>query len=174
MKALFFSFYDAIRDAASNWRYHSAFAIGWSFLIAVIVTVYFVSKGWAADASLWIITAFYFVGAFFGGYLALWLSHAFAERRTATARFSFFLVALAVLTLGVILLLFMLQHRIYFSQWHASFGTITWALQVFFTGLGSILLFLLTGLRPLLPWGVVALLVASIGFSRGWFSPRRR
>lgn len=137
------------------------------------MAVHFLGKGWVIDGKLQEIIAFYAIGSFVGGFVARWLSDGFAISGRPTVRFSFHFVALAIFTIGFVVLLFTVQHRSYFSQWHEHFPSITWAFQVFFTGLGSIFLFAVTGLHPLLPWGLLGLFVASLLFSRGWPSRRR-
>ena len=163
----------ALKQSARDWRRHLLFSIIWAAVIALCVTVHFLQLGWAADSALWPITAIYGCGALVGGYAAVLFAQSFPHNRTTNVRFALFFVLLILFTLGFTLMIFILQHRLYFSQWHSDFGSITWFFQLFFTSLGSIFLFLLTGLRPLLPWGVVALFIASFAFSRGWMSASR-
>ncbi len=157
----------------TDWRLNISFALGWAIIIALCVVWNFVQKGWFFDIALFYIAAVYFCGAFFGGFIALFLSSRKMAVKSATVRFSFFFVVLSVFTIGATALVLILQHRIYFTQWHAPVGTITWSFQLFFTALGSAVLFLISGLRPLLPWGIACLFVASILFSLGTFTRNR-
>ena len=162
-----------LRQSAHDWRRHLLFAVIWAVAIAACVTLHFLQIGWAADSALWPITAIYGCGSLIGGYSAVLLAQCITLHRTTNVRFALFFVLLTLFTLGFTLTIFILQHRLYFSQWHSDIGSITWFFQLFFTSLGSIFLFLLTGLRPLLPWGVIALFIASFAFSRGWLSRSR-
>lgn len=152
---------------------HIAFGLLWAGWVSLCVGVHFSLNGWTFSDRLVTALILYATGSFVGGVIARYLSVAVCEHSRSTVRFAFHFVSLAVLTLGFVVLLFVLQHRIYFSQWHAEMFTLTWMFQLFFTGLGSVFLFVLTGLKPLLPWGVLGLLVTSFAFSRGWSLWRR-
>ena len=124
-------------------------------------------RGWFVDPALLYIALVYFGGALIGGYIALSVSNRWISMKPATVRFSFFFIVLSVLTLAATAAILVIQHRIYFTQWHAPIGTVKWSFQLVFTALGSVFLFLISGLRPLLPWGVLCLFLASVLFSRG-------
>jgi len=162
-----------IKLSGRDWFLQLCFALIWGAFIAACVTWNFLQRGWPLDEGLHPIMTIYFFGSVAGGYCALLFSSAFAHAKPTTSRFAYFFVALIFFTLLFVAAIFALQHRLYFTQWHAEVGTVQWAFQLVFTGLGSIFLFLISGLRPLLPWGVVGLIIASICFSRGWLSRSR-
>ena len=151
----------------NSWKLTTAFAISWAITVTACVVWNFTQRGWFLDTALLYIALVYFTGALTGGYLALVASNRWITNKPATVRFSFFFIALSALTLAATAAILVLQHRIYFTQWHAPVGTIQWSFQLFFTALGSVFLFLISGLRPLLPWGILGLFIASVLFSRG-------
>ena len=145
----------------------------WAIVVAASVTFHLTSIGWAFDKALLPALFPYLAGAFTGSLFG----HAMASRLPAskqpTVHFAAFFAATAIMTLGFTAFFFYIQQRAYFAQWHAEIFTIRWFLQAVFTGFGSAYLFLATGLRPLLPWAVVALALASLSFSRGRFPASR-
>lgn len=78
-------------------------------------------------------------------------------------------VSLGVATIGVTALLYALQYRSYYAEWHAVPFTITWAFQFVFTGLVALYQFAVLGLRLYFPVGFVALFAAAL-----WFAARSR
>ena len=60
-------------------------------------------------------------------------------------------------TLGLTAAFYGLDHRAYFSQWHAAPFTVTWSIQYFFTVAGAFYQFAAFGMRLYLPIGIPAL-----------------
>lgn len=65
--------------------------------------------------------------------------------------------------------LFALQYRSYYAEWHAPAFTLTWAFEFVFTILTALYQFVVLGVRLYFPFGLAALVAASI-----WFARRRR
>jgi hypothetical protein len=105
-----------------------------------------------------------------GGLLAwppsLFTARYAAHGRTAETRFAAFLLCLVAGTIGATALLFALDYRIFYAQWHAMAGTRTWFFQLVFTSLGAIYQFLVLGVRLYLPLGIFALVMASLVLAR--------
>ncbi|MDK1373035.1 MULTISPECIES: hypothetical protein [unclassified Sinorhizobium] len=106
----------------------------------------------------------------FGGLLA-WPFSLFAARfaaheRTAETRFSAFLLCLIAGTVGTTACLFAFDYRIFYAQWHAATGTRTWLFQFLFTSLAALYQFLVLGVRLYLPFGLTALVAASLWLAR--------
>lgn len=89
-------------------------------------------------------------------------------RRPETA-FAAAFVSLGVATIGLTALLYALEYRSYYAEWHAAPFTITWAFQFVFTGLVAAYQFAVLGLRLYFPVGFVALFSAAL-----WFAARSR
>lgn len=81
-------------------------------------------------------------------------------------RFALALAVQAIIGVGTIMLLFAMQYRLYFAQWHSDAFTITWAFQTFFTTIGSFYLFFATGLVLLAPWAILSWIAASALLAR--------
>ncbi len=106
----------------------------------------------------------------FGGLIA-WPLSLFAGRcivqdRTIETRFAAYLLCLVAGTIGVTALLFALDYRLFYSQWHAATGSRVWFFQALFTSLSAYYQFLVLGVRLYLPIGAIALLLASLGLAR--------
>ena len=129
--------------------------------------------GWAFDNARLPALLPYLTGAFTGGLFGHAIASRLPESKPLTVRFSAFFAATAAMTLGFTAFFFYIPQRAYFAQWHADAFSIQWFFQAVFTGLGSAYLFVATGLRPLLPWAVLALAIASLSFSRGRFPASR-
>ncbi len=156
-----------------SYKMQFLFALVWALALSLIVFWHFINRAWAMDSALVYAIVPYFVGALGGGILSLKLATTLVWNKIESVRFSFIFSALLILTLGLTSLIFVVQYLIYFSQWHADIGTSLRLHQTIFTGLGALYLMAITGLRPLLPWGVVLLILASLCFSRGWLSSSR-
>ncbi|MEE9314587.1 MAG: hypothetical protein V3V02_08045 [Rhizobiaceae bacterium] len=150
-----------------------AFSIIWSASLAAAIAWYFSNHGWPLDIALLRAVLPYAIGALFGGWLALKFAASRNKVLRPTARFSLFFITLSIFTLGITTLIFVSQALLYHSQGHADIGSMMRVYQTFFTGLGSVFLMAITGLRPLLPWGIILLFFASLCFSRGWLSSSR-
>ncbi|HEV7322727.1 MAG TPA: hypothetical protein VGO04_29345 [Ensifer sp.] len=99
---------------------------------------------------------------------ALFLARLTALGRGAETRFAAYLLFLSLGTIGMTALLFALDYREFYAQWHAPVGTRTWLFQFAFTTAIAFYQFLVMGLRLYLPVGGVILLGASL-----WLASRR-
>ncbi|PDT84453.1 hypothetical protein CO676_10545 [Sinorhizobium sp. BJ1] len=98
--------------------------------------------------------------------LSLFAGRCLAQDRTIETRFAAYLLCLIAGTIGVTALLFALDYRLFYSQWHAATGSRVWLYQALFTSLSAYYQFLVLGVRLYLPLGAVALLLASLGLAR--------
>jgi hypothetical protein len=103
---------------------------------------------------------------YFGGGLLSWpfmlpLGRFIAHRRPMEARFAAFFVTLAAGTVLMTAFLFAMDYRIFYSRWHAPFGSEIWIFQFLFTGASAVYQFMVLGLRLFLPAGLVCLLATS-------------
>jgi hypothetical protein len=98
--------------------------------------------------------------------LSLFAGRCLAQDRTIETRFAAYLLCLIAGTIGVTALLFALDYRLFYSQWHAATGSRVWFYQALFTSLSAYYQFLVLGVRLYLPLGAVALLLASLGLAR--------
>ncbi len=140
------------------------FGIFW----AIFLTLHTIAKlywlGWQNFTSIQNFALLIFFGAFIGGaigwVIAIWLS----AHRLPAKRFATSLVSILLFTIGTTALIFVLQYRIYYSQWHMPAFSIGWFFQLLFTGLSALYLFAVQGLRILLPVAPFGLLIAAAIF----------
>jgi hypothetical protein len=107
---------------------------------------------------------------FFGGALA-WpfmvpLARILAFRRPVETRFAAFFLALSIGTMAMTAFLFAMDYRIFYSRWHAPFGSIVWMFQFAFTGASAVYQFAVLGSRLFLPFGLIFLIAASLYLAR--------
>jgi hypothetical protein len=105
------------------------------------------------------------IGSAFAAPLALWAARIIGRSNTYTAFASSF-VALGVGTIGLTALTFAFDFWWYFSQWHGETFSKLWANQFIFTFASAIYQFMVSGIRLYLPFGLVALVIASMWASR--------
>ncbi|MBA8906136.1 hypothetical protein [Aminobacter ciceronei] len=97
------------------------------------------------------------------------LARLLSRHRGRETAFAAAFVSFGVVTIGLTALLYALQYRSYYAEWHAAPFTITWAFQFVFTGLVALYQFAVLGLRLYFPGGFVALFAAA-----SWFASRSR
>ena len=81
-------------------------------------------------------------------------------------RFAAAFLLLSCGTFGATALLFALQYRMFYAQWHAPFGTVIWAFQFVFTSASAVYQFTALGSRHYFPFGVALLVAASLWLAR--------
>ncbi|MEL6751667.1 MAG: hypothetical protein AAFO70_06265, partial [Pseudomonadota bacterium] len=121
--------------------------MGIALLTAVVTYAFAVlglwSQNWALDGHLLGAVWPYAPAGGLAGLAATWVAPRISK---PTRRFALTAFTIAAVAIGVLAAIYALQYRIYFSQWHAASFSITWIYQTIFTTLGSIYLFLSTGL----------------------------
>ena len=107
------------------------------------------------------VAALYFLGGLLSWPFALPVARFLAYNRQPEARFAAFFVTLTAATILMTAFLFAMEYRIFYSRWHAPFGSVVWAIQFVFTGVSAVYQFLVIGLRLFLPLGLVCLVASS-------------
>ena len=161
-----------LKFALLHWRQSILFGLIWAAFLAVHTVAKMLWDGWQDHQSIQQLAILIFAGTFVGGSIGWLTSIWFSAHRIAPKRFATSLVLILLFTIGVTAGLFALQYRLYYSQWHMSVFTIGWFFQVLFTGLSALYLFAVQGLRLLLPFSPLGLLVATAIFVR--FAPRNK
>ncbi|MFC5755233.1 hypothetical protein [Rhizobium sp. GCM10022189] len=108
---------------------------------------------------------------YFGGGLLSWPFNLLVGRYLALghrveARFAAFFLALTAGTVLMTAFLFAMDYRIFYSRWHAPFGSFIWMLQFIFTSVSAVYQFLVIGLGLFLPIGLVCLLATSLALAK--------
>ena len=158
--------------ARQNFLQAIQFGLIWGMLLALHTIAKLYWLGWQSFNSIQPLALVIFAGTFVGGtmgwFIAIWLS---AHRQPAK-KFATTLVSILLFTVGTTALIFAMQYRIYYSQWHMPAFSIGWFFQLFFTGISALYLFAVQGLRLLLPFAPVGLLIASAYFVK--LSPKSK
>jgi hypothetical protein len=107
------------------------------------------------------VATLYFLGGLLAWPFALPAARFLAYGKPPEARFAAFFVTLIAATIAMTAFLFAMEYRIFYSRWHAPFGSGIWVFQFIFTSISAVYQFLVIGLRLFLPLGLVCLVVSS-------------
>lgn len=150
--------------AIKQWRRAILFGIAWSAFLSLHTIAKLNWLGWQDLHSIFNLAILIFAGTFAGGALGWFMSIWLGAHRIAPKRLAISFVLILLFTVGTTALLFALQYRLYYSQWHMPAFSIGWFFQVFFTGLSAFYLFAVQGLRILLPFAPLGLAIAAVVF----------
>ena len=103
--------------------------------------------GWAPSAQVATISALYALGAGTGFGIALVLTALIAPKASRRRKIALTLVLAVFGSLAVTMALLVLEHRIYYSQWHGPVLSRVWLWQQFFTALGAVAQYGVMGIR---------------------------
>ncbi|MDO9417132.1 hypothetical protein [Pararhizobium sp.] len=113
-----------------------------------------------------IILVLFFAGGLIAWPLSLLTARLVANGRGLETRLAAAFLILTLCTVMVTAGLFALQYRLFYAQWHAPFGTVTWMFQFVFTSASAVYQFLVMGLGLYLPLGFVVLAGTSLWLAR--------
>jgi len=148
-------------------------ALCWGIAMAACAYVSLVMHDRLPSFHLQRLLAIYFAGGTVAWPIVLPMSRFLARRRGAEARFAAHIALLSVGTVAVTALVFALDYRLFYAQWHEPFGTVIWAFQFVFTTVGAIYQFLVMGLTLYLPVGLPVLAGASLWLARSMSTAMR-
>ena len=158
-----------LRDAAPTPRLAIFGALGWGLVMGISAVASLLSVDWETSARIRLVGLLFFFGAAFAFPIGWTLAGLLTRGRGRETAFAASFVALAVTTLGMTGLLYALQYRSYYAEWHAPAFTVTWAFQFVFTGLVAAYQFAVLGVRMYFPLGFAALFATAL-----WFASRSR
>lgn len=137
----------------------------WAIVIGGSAGVELVRSDAAAGERLTLICAIYAAGALVAFAPALFVGRLLSRGRSEAA-FAATLLALSVGTIGAVGLLFAVDYRLYYAQWHEPAFSPDWVRQFIFTTAAAFYQYLVIGLRLYVPVGLVALFAASLWNAR--------
>jgi len=108
----------------------------------------------------------YFTGGLLAWPFILPLGRFFAHGRSLETRFAAFFTVLTGGTILMTAFLFAMDYRVFYSAWHAPFGSLTWVFQFLFTGASAVYQFAVLGIRLFLPLGLLCLFGTSIALAK--------
>ncbi|MFN7011099.1 MAG: hypothetical protein ACK4PN_13800 [Allorhizobium sp.] len=141
-------------------------ALIWGVLIALSITLSTYGLHRLPASHRTIVLAVYFLGAVLGWLAALPLTRFASHARPPETRFAAAFLFLGTGTAAFTALLFALQYRQFYAQWHQPFGTVIWFFQFAFTSASAVYQFAVLGVRHYLPFGLILLIAASILHAR--------
>lgn len=155
-----------LRKALPAPRVALAGALFWGGLMGVIALLPLVRQlEWQFEPRALLLAAVFALG----GTLAFPVAHcaqalisrkAGPEKRFATA-----FLAFSIATLAITAVLYAMQYRLYYAQWHGAFLSPGWIIHFVFTTAGALYQFAVLGLRMYFPWGLAALFALSLAYA---------
>ncbi|NRG18073.1 hypothetical protein HPQ64_10265 [Rhizobiales bacterium] len=143
------------------------FAIFWALAIGGAFFALTIGRGHAVSERSLAAVALFSAGGFLAALMALGIAGLIAKYRPQpSARFAAMFIALTLATAGITALLFYLQFRIYYSQWHEphiSRGLLT---EIIFTLASSGYIFGVKGVRLLTPVALPLIFAVSFLYAR--------
>ncbi|WP_146610135.1 hypothetical protein [Rhodobium orientis] len=143
-----------------------AFAPAYAGGVVVAVALHLYWRETAFNTRTGAILILFALGALLGGFLAYVLAATVAGARPFSARLAAIAVALMAITAGVTAFLFFLQFRVYYAQWHSDHFGRLWLMQMAYTGATAVYIFMSSGLKLILPFGLPVLFAAAWVFAR--------
>ncbi|MET0747394.1 MAG: hypothetical protein ABWY49_04320 [Rhizobium sp.] len=141
-------------------------ALAWGVLMALSAALALYRHNGLQTDRLPALLAVYFLGGALAWPFALKAAGICSRGKPVETRFAACLLCLAIATMAMTAFLFALEYRIFYSRWHAPFGSIIWMFQFVYTGASAVYQFGVLGSRLFLPLGLVWLPLASLYLAR--------
>lgn len=141
-------------------------APGWGLAVTLAMLLGLALDGRLPEAHLLALVLLFFFGSLIAWLVALPLIWLIAASRRPETRFAAAFLFLTVATFAALAVLFALQYRLFYSQWHAPFGSRIWMFQFVFTSASAVYQFSVLGTRLLLPFGIALIFAASLWLAR--------
>ncbi|SFT81175.1 hypothetical protein SAMN05518861_105289 [Mesorhizobium sp. YR577] len=155
-----------LRRTRPSVRVASIGAALWAVAMAGSALFNLMLDAWETPEKMRTVTTLFAAGGFLAFPLGLWGAAFLSQGKRAETAFAAAFVSFAVATIGVTAVLYAIQYRLYYAQWHADAFTVIWAFQIVFTGLAALYQFTVLGIRLFFPVGFVVLFIAALWFAR--------
>lgn len=153
-------------DLRGEGRFLLAGAPLFALAMSVSVAVSLRGLGRLSSANDAVLLAIVFAGAALGFLAALPPIRLLALGRGREAALAASLLVLTLATLGFTLVLFALEYRQFYAQWHGPAFSRRWVLEFIGTSAGAVIQFLVLGVRLYLPFGLFFLGAGSFWLAR--------
>ncbi len=138
------------------------FSMCWAVAVTALIYIQTIGLRDALTARALSVIVITFAGSFIASLLSFAAAKLLTLRRPQkSARFAAMFICLAVGTCGVTALLFLLQFRLYYAQWHSDQLSSHMLREILFTAASSTYIYAVLITRQLLPWGLPLLVIAS-------------
>ena len=155
-----------LRQALPTLHLALAGAVAWGIVTGASALSSLVLGQWETPAHVRTVVALFALGGALAFPFGWTLARLLSRGRGAEAAFAAAFVSLGSMTVGLTALLYAFQYRSYYAEWHAHPFTVTWVLQLVFTGLAALYQFATLGMRLYFPLGFAALFAAALWFAR--------
>ncbi|WP_378942735.1 hypothetical protein [Mesorhizobium sp. ANAO-SY3R2] len=141
-------------------------AVAWGIVAGASALSSLVLGQWATPAHVGTLVALFALGGALAFPLGWTLARLLWRGRSTEAAFAAAFVSIAVTTIGLTALLYVLHYRIDYPDGHSHPLTISWAFDLMFSGLAALYQFAVLGIRLYFPLGFAALFAAAVWFAR--------
>jgi len=158
-------FFNRIWDAVPNASMSLSLSFFWGLGMAVSALVALFIRLRTDIITPLPIMAMFFLGGAIGAPVAAFLTRIIFKTRRPTLIFLGMMVFLAASTFAATAIIFALQYRLYYAQWHEPFLTKIWFFQFIFTSGSAVYQFAVFGGHNYWPVGIILLPVFSLWFA---------
>lgn len=138
----------------------------WALAMGASALVNLLLDNWVTPQKIRTVSALFAAGGGLAFPVGLFAARLVSLGRGWEVAFAAAFVTIAAATTGLKALLYALQYRSYYAEWHAPAFTLTWAFQLAFTMAVASYQFVVLGIRLYFPLGFIALFAASLWFAR--------
>jgi len=138
----------------------------WAVAMAVSAYAAPVLRGWEIQANFARIVVLFGIGGFLAFPLGLYLARFLAREKGMEATLAAALLGFGLATIGVTALLYVLDYRDYYSEWHEPPFTKIWLRELVVTAAAALYQFAALGMRLFFPVGFCALFAVAVWFAR--------
>ncbi|MCO5065862.1 MAG: hypothetical protein M9924_15805 [Rhizobiaceae bacterium] len=156
----------AMRDALPDWRTVLVGAPLWALLMGVSAYSAPLLRGWETEQILWRVVLLFAFGGLLAFPIGLFVARWLSGGKGTEVRIAAALVGFGAGTAIITALLYALDYREYYSEWHEEAFTRIWFKEVVFTAAAAVYQFSALGMRLYFPLGFCALFAAAAWFSR--------
>lgn len=155
-------------NAAAIQRLRIAFAGApvWALVMAASAYTAPLLRGWETQGHYTRIIAMFGVGGLLAFPIGFYLAQYLARQSRLEARFAAALLGFALATVAMTALLYVLDYRDYYSEWHEPAFTKIWFKELLVTAAAALYQFAALGMRLFFPLGFCALFAVAVWFVR--------
>lgn len=141
-------------------------ALLWGALMGASALTNLLWDAWETTGQIRFVSMIYVAGGLLAFPLGLFIAKFIAIGRSGETAFAAAFLGFAFATVAMTTMVYAIQYRTYYAEWHGPTFSILWFFQLVFTAVVSSYQFAVLGLRLFFPLGFAALFAASLWFAR--------
>jgi hypothetical protein len=141
-------------------------ALAWGAMMAFSACLAIYLRNGLQTDSAHDLVLLYFLGGLLAWPNSISLARFCGHGSPVETRFAAYVLWLSIGTMAMTAFLFALDYRIFYSRWHAPFGSIIWMFQFAYTGASAVYQFAVLGSRLFLPLGLLFVVATSSYLAR--------